>query len=286
MKPLRWRRLGLVGAAALIATAGLTLVAEPALAVPGRVVVTATTVTDSISPKSGLAACPAGTVPLGGGGAVKSAVAGLTIVQDNPTATGWIFAAIEQGAGTNSNWSLTTWAVCAPAPAGYQVITASGTITPPAPANASCPAGKKVTGGGAVLDTPVGDNVRVIESIRPNSTLSTVSVSAKLDPGALSGPASNAFTSFAVCINQLAGQQTRDGQLGHRLGGQDGQRHLPVPDRAVRRRGHHPQRRRPGEPDHAAVRRQPGPGRRARACRWLCRGLDAAGVRHLPTLIR
>lgn len=207
MKPIRWRRLGVVSTAALVATTGFALVAEPALAVPGRVVVTTTTASNSTSPKGGLLACPAGTAPLGGGGSVNTADPGITVVQDNPTATGWVFAAIEQGSGIPSNWSLTTWAVCAPAPTGYQVVAANGTITPPSAANATCPAGKKITGAGAALGTPVGDNVRVIESIRPNPTLTTVSVTATLDPGALTGPASNTFTSYAVCINQVAGQQ-------------------------------------------------------------------------------
>ena len=206
MKAFRWR-LGLAVVASAVASTGLVLIAEPALAVPGRVVVSTTTVTDSTSPKGGFLACPAGTVALGGGGSINAGAPGITIVQNNPSPAGWVFAAIEQGAGTAAVWSLTTWAVCAPAPAGYQIVQANGTVNPPASAIATCPAGKKVTGAGATLDTPVGDNVRVIEAIRPSASLTSVSARAVVDPGAIGGAASNIVIAYAVCINAQAGQQ-------------------------------------------------------------------------------
>ena len=169
-------------------------------------VVTSTTASNSTSPKGGLLACPAGTVPVGGGGAINSAAPGITIVQDNAGPTGWLFAAIEQTGGVASSWSLTTWAVCATPPAGYQVIVANGTITPKTPAVATCPGSKIVIGAGASLDTPVGDNVRVIESIRPNPALTSVTASAVLDPFAITGPASNVVHAYAICINPQPGQ--------------------------------------------------------------------------------
>ena len=202
-----WRRVLLGAATVLAAAAAPVLVAAPAQAVPGRVVVTVSTAHDSSSPKGLLATCPAGTVPLGGGGRVTTNDPGITVVQNNPTGTGWVFAAIEQGAGTAAAWSFTVWAVCAPAPAGYQVIQANGSITPPVSAVATCSAGRKLTGAGGTLDTPLGDNARVIEIVRPNATLTSVVVTATLDPSAISGPASNNMTAYAVCINAVPGQQ-------------------------------------------------------------------------------
>jgi hypothetical protein len=85
--------------------------------IPGLTLVSASSPTDSSSPKSVVAYCPSGKKATGGGGQVNIASSGAAVlngiafhalVLDRVTASG-----IEPSPGTGSNWSVTAYAMCA-----------------------------------------------------------------------------------------------------------------------------------------------------------------------------
>jgi hypothetical protein len=85
--------------------------------IPGLTLVSASSPTDSSSPKSVVAYCPSGKKATGGGGqinvgtsgaAVLSGIAFHAIVLDRVTAYG-----IEPSPGTSSSWSVKSYAICA-----------------------------------------------------------------------------------------------------------------------------------------------------------------------------
>lgn len=209
---MRMRRklaLALAGAAVL---AGAQFVsAGSALAVPGATLQTAT-VSFTANPSSGTtgtvqAACPAGTVVLGGGASVVPAVgrAMLTKMQPVQDANGGRFVAeakSDPGGGTNS---LTAYAVCANSLPGLQIISRAGAVTsfPATITGVDCPAGKQAIGGGAAVN---GGNGHVtltaedeIDRVTQNGTLAE----AAADSTGLAG--SFSLTDFAVCANPVPG---------------------------------------------------------------------------------
>jgi hypothetical protein len=62
--------------------------------------------------------------------------------------------AYEDGTGYGSNWSVTAFAVCAPAPAGLEIVSeeSTGTSDDTAALGAFCPNGKITLGGGGQVD--------------------------------------------------------------------------------------------------------------------------------------
>jgi len=193
--------------AILVATAALVAVAEPAAAVPGRVVVLTTGPTDSSTVKSVAAQCPTGTVPLGGGGKVVGGAHSVRIVRSIPFKGGsWFVTAWEDSYGYAGSWSIETWVVCAPAPPGYEIVSATSVSdvgTPFSFALVSCPAGKKVIGAG-------GNSFKggsVLELIGPNASLTNVAVQAIPDEVAYPAPGTMMTTATAVCVNPVTGQQ-------------------------------------------------------------------------------
>ncbi|GAA0957485.1 hypothetical protein [Virgisporangium aurantiacum] len=79
----------------------------------------------------------------------------LTRLRPVSDATGdrYTVSGTESAGGIAGNWWLDAYAICAPAPAGYGIVSAT---TPPSSSNprilqALCPVGKKVVGTGAQL---------------------------------------------------------------------------------------------------------------------------------------
>ena len=188
---------------------GATLsVAQPALAVPGLVAVTVTSAETGSEPFKGVAAyCPAGTKILGGGADVMGGghsvrIAGINPapILVNPNAL-WA-TAHEDLLGYGGSWSLRAWAICAPAPAGWEIVLADHAEPAGSPfsiATAQCPAGKKVIGAGGRSTGKV--NV-FLTSVDIAADLSSVSV----DVTGIDGASPTAYA-YAICVNPLPGQQ-------------------------------------------------------------------------------
>jgi hypothetical protein len=136
------------------------VLATPAAAVPGLQRLALLSIANS-SAKFVTVNCPVGKVVVGGGGYVVGVASGRVHVdQLEPLANGLGFrvGAHEAGAGYAGNWSLAAIALCAPAPAGYLVVTSS---SPPGNGSASavavCPAGRKVLGAGGRITGGTGE---------------------------------------------------------------------------------------------------------------------------------
>jgi len=82
--------------------------------VSGREIVTQVSATDSMEAKGVAAVCPAGKVPIAGGGRVSvSLTGGPVLVWSAPSAAnGWIAQAVEAAAFPGT-WSVTAYAICA-----------------------------------------------------------------------------------------------------------------------------------------------------------------------------
>jgi hypothetical protein len=204
----------MVAAAAVGAAAAVIIAAEPAGAVLGRVVVNATSVADSNSPKGASALCPAGTVALGGGAKITGAAHHVRLIR-SATLFGadWVVSAREDSHGYTGSWSVTAWVICAPAPSGYEVVT-STVVGDPGDSNAitvaTCPSGKKVLGLGGNAYNGVG----VLHSIAPSLALTSVGVMAVVDEVSYLGSGQLMVTATAICVDPLAGQQSVQADVG------------------------------------------------------------------------
>jgi len=193
------------------AAAGI-LVAGPAHAVAGRVVVTATSPdTGSESFKGANAVCPTGTKILGGGADIVGGDHHVQLGGINPAPLGLpansIWATANEGpSGYNGAWSLTAWAICGYGVTGHQIVEA--TSAPPAgatsaAATAVCPAGKKVIGAGG---RSAGKPTYVLDTIDVSGGLSSVLVQTMATEAVVAGTAPLAVA-YAICIDPVPGQQ-------------------------------------------------------------------------------
>jgi hypothetical protein len=99
----------------------------------------------------------------------------------NSTLTGGQSAAQEDKVGVSDKWILRTWAICANALPGLQLVTSTSPYSSASPRtwSVSCPVGKRVIGAGGTIS---GATRRVmIQEIRPNQTLEQVTVVASED---------------------------------------------------------------------------------------------------------
>ena len=117
--------------------------------------VTVLSATDSTSPKSETASCPAGTVALSGGAETIGADGNVGLYQsradlaDPPTS--WTGAAREVIA-TGASWQLRVDVVCGELPGHERIVSVGGQSTVAhQSATLACPAGKQTIGGGAGL---------------------------------------------------------------------------------------------------------------------------------------
>jgi hypothetical protein len=127
--------------------------------------------------KALLLTCPTGTQVVGAGGQVNVGTSGaIGLHEITPeTATTVRVIAVEIGTGTNANWTLNGYAICAWPPLGLQIVRTTSTIDSKhsKAVVAKCPAGKRVVGAGADITAPDGNRV-MLDEITPLPDLSGV----------------------------------------------------------------------------------------------------------------
>lgn len=210
MSSTRKRRfLTLVTGFALLLGWHVTLGTQQAAALPGLVRAVATSPTDSLSTKTVTAVCPGNTRVIGGGGFVFALSAAdeekvmLTRLEPVPSLSGYVVTGSEVVPGITTNWWVEAYALCATAPAGYQLLTAT---TGPSSSNvqqiaAGCGAGRKVFGTGARITNGGGEVT--LQTTRADNSRSVSQAVAKEDANGFAGNWS--LSVFAVCANDLPG---------------------------------------------------------------------------------
>jgi hypothetical protein len=181
--------------------------AAPAAAPPALVKASAATPTDSVSPKTAIAVCPAGKRVVGGGGsAINTSPADerrVLLTRLEPVHSGnldsYVVTGEEISPGIGSIWRLEAYALCAPALPGYQIVSASTTpsSTSVQQAVASCPSPSKVVGTGFQVNNPGGQVT--LQTNRTDDPLRIVRAVAKEDANGYSGNWN--VTSYAICEN-------------------------------------------------------------------------------------
>jgi len=168
---MRWLMASSVVTAIVLAAAAAT----PAEAAPppGYTVVSSSSMSASIDSQShGVVACPAATVPLGGGVNARSTSYHADIAETYPVGTeGWT-AYVNNNSG--AAFSFTVWAVCGTQPAGYTQVESPRAIIVPSDGGvglvtAACPLGTKVLSGGGSTD--IASTSLAIESSYPSKEL-------------------------------------------------------------------------------------------------------------------
>lgn len=185
---------------AAVAPIGPAAWADPA----GLVVEGETSASNSLN-KSIKATCPAGKVVTGGGGYLTTSAAAeghVGLYRLEPAADGSGFTAGMQEVNAYAgNWLLTALAVCAPAPAGYQVVSSVGANQEQYVTTPSCGTGRSVIGMGGRVNSGTGQVV--LEDVTPSFDLKTVTVRGVEIPGSTDN--SWTVTAYAVCANTPAG---------------------------------------------------------------------------------
>jgi hypothetical protein len=119
--------------------------------------------------------------------------AGLTSVTVN---------ALEDETGTNQNWTLSVGALCATPPPGLERVSATSPLNSSNKlVTATCPAGKRVLGAGADINSFNGQVI--LDDLRPNAALTSVTANALEDE--TGNPINWSLTAYAVCADAIAG---------------------------------------------------------------------------------
>ncbi|GAA3747916.1 hypothetical protein GCM10022225_34820 [Plantactinospora mayteni] len=203
---------GFVAAAVAVAWApAVPAVADP----PGLVNVGVNSARNS-SDKAVTASCPAGKVVTGGGGYLavsQSAWGHVGIERLEPLAGGTGFGVTMREAGDDDfldDWAVTGQAICAPAPAGWQVVSATG----PAQTQyvtVSCGT-KRVIGAGGRINSG-GAGAVLLDQAVPSADLRSVTARGVVVAGANPPPAWS-VTAYAVCATNPAGLERISGSAG------------------------------------------------------------------------
>lgn len=187
---------------------GLFGAAEPASAMFFGVETVAKTTLPTSNAKTATATCPAGKRVTGAGVSVSPPDGRVLIDYVRPDAAlaKVTVSAHEDEASYATNWTLTAYAVCAPAPAGLQRVAVTGESSSAAKsATASCPAGTKVLGGGGELAG--APRQLLLHGIAPSNDLAKVTVTAYEDE---TGTAANwTVTAYAICASPAQGVALR-----------------------------------------------------------------------------
>ncbi|HEY0698755.1 MAG TPA: hypothetical protein VGD43_13210 [Micromonospora sp.] len=204
----RTDRLGGIGRAtaalAVVVTAGAGW-ATPAAADPVGIETAATTSTPASFDRTINTPCPAGKVVTGGGAYLTLSTAAqghVGLDRHEPRANGRGFTAGMREAGAadyTDDWQMTTLAVCAPQPTGYQVVATTGAAGTEY-VTASCGT-KSVIGVGARVNSGFG-NV-LLDQVVPSADLKSVTARAVVVQGGAA--AGWSLTTFAVCASAPAG---------------------------------------------------------------------------------
>jgi hypothetical protein len=153
---------------------------------------------------TGGVACPAGQQIAGGGAGIDGGVGRVGLVLDGPGAGIWAATGQTIPVQFFDSWSLTLQEICATTFAGQTI--ASGTTSPDSldeqSATVTCPSGLRVIGAGGEVD---GSSSVMLEAIRPNSTLTSVTVLGHEAEGGT--PDFWNMTAYAVCASAPPGLQ-------------------------------------------------------------------------------
>jgi hypothetical protein len=193
----------IVAAALLVLVGSLTRPAEAV--VPGQVRVQGFSAFDSTNVKGAQATCPSGKKVIGTGAEIESGGGQVSIFGVEPAERSVVARAYEDETGTNANWSIRVYAICAdPLPGLVQITNTSvNNSASPKQVTVACPAGKRLTGTGAQIqiDGPIGQVV--LDDVRPSPALGSVLVSAYEDE---TGTNANwSIVGFAVCADPIPG---------------------------------------------------------------------------------
>lgn len=204
------RRLSAAALALGVAAATVLVAAAPAQAVPGLVRVSESSASNSSTSKSVTAQCPAGTTVIGGGGYAGNLSGEVFVTGLRPVVslfgTGYQTTASEDDTGYAGNWDVSSHALCAPAPPGleYRWVTSPAGSQSSRSATATCTAGKRVLGTGAVIND--GGRHVGLSHVLPTPAVPThVAAVAHEDETGYGG--SWSITSWAVCADPLPGYQ-------------------------------------------------------------------------------
>jgi hypothetical protein len=186
----------------------------PALALPGLIRVDGNVSSDSVSPKTAVATCPAGTWVVGGGGWAYTTVVAddgeVVLTRLEPvhsrTSAGsdsYVVTGAEVAGGYAGNWGVDAFALCASPPSGYEIVSGSTpwSSSSTQEAVAVCSSGRQVIGTGGQINNPNGEvSLIVARSASPRDISRAM---AREDANGNSGNWN--ITAYAVCTNALSG---------------------------------------------------------------------------------
>lgn len=213
------RIVGLVAGAALLLGAQVVFGAQPAAALPGLQRIVERSATDSVSPKNVTALCPDGKRVIGGGGRVFAPAAAdsskVMVIRLEPLNTvnqsGYIAGGVEVAPGITGDWWVEAVAICAPTPAGHEIVQADTTPSSAATQQtlARCTSsGKRVFGTGARIQN--GGGQVTLQLTRADAGRGFARATAKEDADGFTG--NWILSAFAVCADNLPGF-TQEGRI-------------------------------------------------------------------------
>jgi hypothetical protein len=205
---MRALRRALIGCVAVTSGVAAAFISTPALAFPPSLVVVRVT-TSARAPAAPDAACPTGTKVLGGGGRITGVVGTVRLYMLKPYVENGVYHflvnAVGKTADWGDHWTATAWAICGSAVTGHEIVEAeyTGTNTTVATVTATCPAGKKVTGGGALAWSAS----YVLDDMSPSPNLNGVMAQAMAMTSAPPPSGPPLLRAYAICADPIAGQQ-------------------------------------------------------------------------------
>lgn len=203
--------LAVAGLALLVSAGPIGSPAASAAAPPALERRSSYSSTDSVSPKTAIASCPPGKRVIGGGGGAyaigvadraKVLLTGLEPVHSG-NADSYVVTGEEVAPGMTGIWWLEAYAICAPEPAGYEIVsgsTASSSSSVQETA-AVCPGSKRVIGTGSRINNPGGQVT--LQTNRSSGPRGIVRAVAKEDASGYAG--SWNLIAYAICTDPLNG---------------------------------------------------------------------------------
>lgn len=169
----------------------------------GLTLVSSSTVASSSEAKSTTAVCPAGKNVVGAGARVTLASGEEVLpryIRPNPGLQSIDAFAFEDEDGSSVDWAVQAHAICANPPPGLQLVSAFSDVDSDeiSSATASCPAGKYVLGAGGGLSGIDGEGI--LDDLRPDATLTRVTVTGIEDESGFSGDWN--VQASAICANR------------------------------------------------------------------------------------
>lgn len=112
---------------------------------PGYEIKTINSAYDSTTPKSATANCTAGKRTIGAGGLITGGIGQVVMTTMQPNTYSATAVAVEDADGTANNWRVTSYAICANAPVGLEIVSwKSATDSNNKFLSPTCTPGKKV----------------------------------------------------------------------------------------------------------------------------------------------